>query len=305
MRIPKLDPYHLIVFYCVAKEKSITAAARSLCITQPAVSRHIKSLEKSTGLKLIQVAKQRIALTPAGEGLYQSAKEIYQQSIIADRLIEITRESSFSIGITPCFKSIINPIVENIVRELSPKVEFSVESKESHFLTSSVLDSTIDLAIIATSQQRDSRLNYVSIADDIKLVFFASPANPIFQKERVEWSDLSDHRLITGSDGSIVLQLVKNKLKEEGLNVDLRGPHVMNNAELTRRLIVNGDFLGITFQKYIDEQVKNGALRIITFPDDISIDASIIFYRNKLLSPMVKRLIPLAREAFVSFGESR
>jgi DNA-binding transcriptional LysR family regulator len=140
MKTPQLDPYHLIVFYYVARGKSLSAAARDLYLTQPAITSHIKTLERSAGLKLIQVIKQRVSLTPAGEGLFQYAKEIYNQSVGAERFIEVTRESGLSIGVTSLFSSIISPLIEKMFYELSPNMRFSVVNKESQFLIHDVLD---------------------------------------------------------------------------------------------------------------------------------------------------------------------
>jgi len=55
MSIPKLDVYNLVVFYLVVNEKSLTAAAEKLFLSQPTVTYHIKSLEKSVGTKLLDI----------------------------------------------------------------------------------------------------------------------------------------------------------------------------------------------------------------------------------------------------------
>ena len=51
----KLDLHSLVVFYYVASEESITTAAERLCLTQPTVTYHIRSLEKNTGVKLLDI----------------------------------------------------------------------------------------------------------------------------------------------------------------------------------------------------------------------------------------------------------
>jgi len=58
----KLDLHSLIVFYYVASEESITAAAEKLFLTQPTITYHIRSLERGVGLKLLDVKKQPVAL---------------------------------------------------------------------------------------------------------------------------------------------------------------------------------------------------------------------------------------------------
>ena len=47
----KLGLQSLIVFYYVATEESITSAADKLCLTQPTITYHIKSLEETVNLQ--------------------------------------------------------------------------------------------------------------------------------------------------------------------------------------------------------------------------------------------------------------
>lgn len=66
-RVSRLQ--QLAVFECAARLRSFTAAAGELGMTQPAVSRRIAGLERSTGLELFRRTANRVSLTPAGESL--------------------------------------------------------------------------------------------------------------------------------------------------------------------------------------------------------------------------------------------
>ena len=71
MRLPPL--YALRAFEVAARHGSFTSAARVLCITQSAVSRHVKGLEEHLGCALFERHGPRLALTEAGE---QFAREL-------------------------------------------------------------------------------------------------------------------------------------------------------------------------------------------------------------------------------------
>lgn len=62
-------------FLAVVDQGSFTAAARSLGITQPAVSSQIASLEASLGFALFQRGRF-LALTPEGESFLPYARRI-------------------------------------------------------------------------------------------------------------------------------------------------------------------------------------------------------------------------------------
>jgi len=65
------------IFLTIAEHQSISAAARSLYISQPAVSAHLNRLEEELGIQLVQRRKghHSILLTPEGERFIPVAKE--------------------------------------------------------------------------------------------------------------------------------------------------------------------------------------------------------------------------------------
>ncbi|MCG5216210.1 LysR family transcriptional regulator [Streptosporangium sp. KLBMP 9127] len=71
-----LDVVRLRVLVAVARNRSVTAAARELHYSQPSVSHHLARLEAETGAKLVQRAGRGIRLTEAGKLLAERATEI-------------------------------------------------------------------------------------------------------------------------------------------------------------------------------------------------------------------------------------
>lgn len=55
-------------FLAVAREQSISGAARALHITQPSLSRQIMELEEEMGVKLFERGNRKITLTKQGRG---------------------------------------------------------------------------------------------------------------------------------------------------------------------------------------------------------------------------------------------
>ncbi len=63
-------------FIAVADTLSFSAAAESVFLSQPALSRQIMALEKELGLPLLKRSTRKVELTEAGQILRQSAKEL-------------------------------------------------------------------------------------------------------------------------------------------------------------------------------------------------------------------------------------
>ncbi|MFO1297355.1 MAG: LysR family transcriptional regulator [Rubrivivax sp.] len=71
-----MELYQVRAFVTVARLGHVTKAADALCVTQPAVTAQIKSLESSLGVALFDRSGARLALTRAGERLLPQAEAL-------------------------------------------------------------------------------------------------------------------------------------------------------------------------------------------------------------------------------------
>lgn len=77
---PTFDRLELMKTYIrIVDSKNLSAAALSLNTTQPTVSRRLKALEKSLGIKLIQRTTHQMQMTEEGRRFYFHAKEIIER----------------------------------------------------------------------------------------------------------------------------------------------------------------------------------------------------------------------------------
>ncbi len=86
-----MDIDALKAFLEVARTRSFSAAADSLFLTQPAVSKRIAALEEKLNHSLFDRLGKEVCLTEAGEALLPHAQSIIQSIVDTERLI---RESS-------------------------------------------------------------------------------------------------------------------------------------------------------------------------------------------------------------------
>lgn len=72
-----LNYHHLLYFWAVAKEGSVTRACERLRLAQPTISGQLKVLEDTLGEKLFVKSGRGLALTEVGRVVYQYADEIF------------------------------------------------------------------------------------------------------------------------------------------------------------------------------------------------------------------------------------
>jgi DNA-binding transcriptional LysR family regulator len=297
MKPPKYNPYSLVIFYFVASEKSITAAAKRLCLTQPAVTHHIKRLEEFASIKLLDIRKKKVCLTYAGEGLFQYAAEVYQQLISAEKFVEDIKEASLSVGISLSFSSIVASAASEF-EEIYPHVRLMVINASSFEIAQDVLSSQVDLGVVVSMEYEIPKLRSITISEEEKIVFVASPSSPIFQKEHIELRDLYDYPMVVGPETSATRRVVFNKLEAEGLKVSPLIAVEVNSVEWGRSLVENGKGIGFYYINNIEKEVSEGLLRVLPLNVDIRVGVDALIRKDAFLTPIAERFISFVKKAF-------
>jgi len=72
-----LNYHHLLYFWTVAREGSITRACEQLRLTQPTISGQLRELERNLGVKLFDRVGRNLVLSEAGQEVFRYADEIF------------------------------------------------------------------------------------------------------------------------------------------------------------------------------------------------------------------------------------
>ncbi|MDF6842478.1 LysR family transcriptional regulator, partial [Escherichia coli] len=87
MSAPGVQPAELGFFVALATAGSLSAAARNLGITTPAVSKRLAQMEARIGMPLVTRTTRRMSLTPEGEVLLERARRILGEIDDLDQLL--------------------------------------------------------------------------------------------------------------------------------------------------------------------------------------------------------------------------
>lgn len=296
--LPKLDTYRLLLFYHVCNEKSITAAAEKLFLSQPTITTHMKTLERSTGTKLFKVERQKLILTQIGEGLYDYAREIYQQAMAADRYIEVSKESNLKIGISVLLVQQLAKAINTILERRKLSINLEAHSGESFTLIKELSDASIDLAVVPNFDFGINNFNHIRVADRVKLIFYANASNPIFRKKQISWSDVFDYPLIIGTENSPMAKIMAKKIELEGINKSPRYYFTADNFDFFKTIVKSGDSISFSLLEDIQEDVNNGILKVLPLTNDICVDIDIVGYPNYFSLDIVKEFVTCVKDAF-------
>lgn len=180
-----MNLHTLRIFTKVAEQGSITNAASSLHISQPAVTAQIRKLEREIGAKLITGKGRGIQLTSEGKFLYEQGLRLFQLENQIDNKFKTFLEKKEKVQITSSYIStnyILPPIIASYKLE-NPNIDVYVSLGNVQSVEQRVLNYEIDFG-------------------------FVHPMHPLANKD-VSIFELSEHDFIYRERGSSTLDLLE------------------------------------------------------------------------------------------------
>ena len=292
----KLDLHSLIVFYYVATEASITAAADKLCLTQPTVTYHIRSLERNVGLKLLDIKRQKVFLTQAGAGLYKYVSEIYHQMTSAEKYLDNIKEASLRVGISTTFSTCLTSAA-SAFEKTYPHVRLIIKSASSFEIAEAVINSEVDLGIVVSTDYGNPKLKSIALSSQEQLVLVASPSSAIAQRPRLAFVNLCGYPLILGPETSATRRIILKRLRVGGCHMPSPIIVEVNSSEWGINLVENGDGVGLQHIRSVERSIAEGRLKILPLNGDIYVGVEALLRADAPEHPMAERFIALVREA--------
>jgi DNA-binding transcriptional LysR family regulator len=184
-----LNLVHLKVLEAVARNRSVTEAAKELHYSQPSVSHQLRRLEAETGAKLIQRVGRGIRLTPEGALLAQRAAEIVGRVDAASA--ELAAHLGLQAGRVRLagFQTVLSTIVPKAAAELArlyPDIELNLVDVHPVEGLEMLRSGKVDIALIfrhSDTPVEDEGFRLTHLMDD-----------PLYLISRRRNDRLTDHR---------------------------------------------------------------------------------------------------------------
>ncbi|HTZ92315.1 MAG TPA: LysR family transcriptional regulator [Streptosporangiaceae bacterium] len=153
-----LDVTRLRVLVAVARNGSVTAAARELNYAQPSVSHHIARLEAETGAQLLERVGRGIRLTDAGRLLAERAEEIIGRLDAAETELAAhvgLRQGRVRLAAFPSALGTLVPAAAAMLSAEAPGMEFVLTEAEPPEALRMLRAGYVDVAVVFQHYQAD------------------------------------------------------------------------------------------------------------------------------------------------------
>ena len=135
----------------LSETRSFSHLAEQLCISQPALSKQILSLEQELDVRLFDRSTTPLTLTPAGEYFIQQAKDIlFRENQLVQSMEGFRNETrgKLTVGISPFRSLYLIPHMVQMVRSRYPGVQICLHEVGSDLLRKEASEGKYDFAIV-------------------------------------------------------------------------------------------------------------------------------------------------------------
>jgi LysR family transcriptional regulator for metE and metH len=210
---------HLRLVAAITEQGSMTAAARVLDLTQPALSHQLRELEARLRSPLFVRTSRRMVLTPAGEQLAQVARTVLAQVDAFERQV-IEGDFADTHGViriaTECYTAYHwLPAVLRDFRERWPNVDLRVSAEHTSSPIRALRDGSLDLALVYTRVD-DKRVRLEPLFDD-ELVLITAPEHRFAAREHVPLGALRDEHFFVYTSPDPESSIVRDILEPAGV----------------------------------------------------------------------------------------
>ncbi len=232
-KFPNFDLADLRAFVAVSELGRFGAAAQTLHISQPALSRRIEKLESALGVRLFDRTTRRVQLTAIGRSFARKATDLLDE--LEGTLLGITEVASSRQGeITlACLISIAPSVLPQIVRRYSerfPAVRVRIIDADANNVLEAVASGEAEFGVDVLGT-REPNIDFRPLR---KERFFAvlQRGDPLATRKAVKWSELGGERLMTIDKTNVSRLLI-----DQAVVSATRRPHWMFEARLSSTLI--------------------------------------------------------------------
>lgn len=241
----------------IYKEGGISAAAKKLFMSQPALSISLKRLENDLGVTLFDRTTSPIQLTEAGKIYIETLNRVnYLTKILQSRFDDIKdlQSGNITVGAAHFITSffLLNAISK--FSETYPGISVNAVESNSQVLKDKLLNGEIDIVIDYDFDEE----HFVSYPILTEKIFIAVPKKYQIKKDlsqfRMARDDIIKNKNIKIADSSMILKMFESEkfiLMREGNNMEKYSRRILNKAEINPDVLLKTDQLITAFEAAI------------------------------------------------------
>ncbi|HCL02661.1 MAG TPA: LysR family transcriptional regulator [Lachnoclostridium phytofermentans] len=257
------------IFYYVAKEGSISLAAKRVCISQPAVSQAIKQLESVLNCQLFIRVPKGMRLTKEGEVLYQCVREGYELILKGeerlDRMLNL-ESGEIRIGASDMtLQYYLLPYLEEFHIQY-PKIKVTVTNGPTPETLALLKDGQIDFGIVSEPFSLSEDYSVIRVKEIID-IFVAGKRFDYLRNQTMDYEELAGLPVICLENDTSTRRYVDEYLSSHG--VVLSPEFELATSDMIVQFAKRSLGIGLVVEDFATELIKQGELFEVKLKTDI------------------------------------
>ena len=182
-------------FVTVAEELHFTRAAERLYVSQPALSKQIRALERQLGVELLRRDRHGVALTAAGTALLPHARQVLAAWAAADAAMATARAAgrgTLVVGMsTSPGRGGLLPAIRSRFTAAHPEAAVRLRQVSWEDPTAGLADGDADVAFVWLPLPDQDRYAWTVVAEEPRHVALPE-SHPLADRPRIDFTDLAD-----------------------------------------------------------------------------------------------------------------
>ncbi len=267
-------------FVAAAERGSISAAARSMNLAQPAISSSIKKLEQELKAPLFNRRDRGITLTVAGNEFLSHAKQILKQAEdakLAMQAMEGLDQGLVDVAVPSMLGSYYFPPLVMAFRHQYPNIDMNILDTGTRNIRRMLLEGEVELGVVASKDLTPELESGPLIREE--MVVCMAVDHPLAEKELIEYSDFLAHDLVLFQKGYYHHTLIDRVSQQ--VNIKPKVAFSSNLLPLIKAVIRQGYAISPMWKVAIRDDDE-----IVTrpFAETFEIDLSLAWRKDSYLS---------------------
>jgi DNA-binding transcriptional LysR family regulator len=275
-------------FWHVAQAGSVSRAAQTAFISQPALSKAVQELEKQVGLPLFERGARGVLLTEAGQMLFDHARAIFaieQEAEGALASFHDIERATLRIGATTTIATYVLPRFLALFQRAHPRVQLKISRDNTRRIEAALCAYELDVALVE-GPPHDARLDFQAWREE-ELICIAAPGHSLAQKAEVTLEDLQQCVWVVREDGSGTREVVESALAPYGLPPQNRLE--IGGAEGVKQAVAAGLGVAVVSREAAADQIALGKLAVVQIKEiQIRRPFYVLHLRGRPTSPAAK-----------------
>jgi len=280
----------LLVFHEVSKHRSFSKAAEELFISQPAVTKHIKELERRVGMGLIQRRRGGFLLTDAGKILFKYTHKISSHLMDIENLLEDLKKDHqgiLKIGTTESYSKGLMPKLLSGFQTSFPFMKIALDVGNSEEIEKSLLAYKNDLVLIAVTK-KSPRFESIPFLKE-GLVLIVSPNHLLAKKKSVSLKELGKYPLIIRAKGSTTRRIILQAFKDVRIHPSLLIE--AGSSEFIKQWVSEGKGVSIIVKRAVEDEEKREIIKTIPLSEKLYLQVAFLYLKEEKSNPAIKTFV--------------